>query len=114
MTTNKEWLFSLPLDEQLAWLDSEHMETQNGTLDGDTAALNAKIAELEERSKFNRNGWAKANIGWANANAEAEKLQAQVDKLTAERERYRALFGKALDFADEIISLGIEINEGIA
>ena len=114
MTTNREWLYSLDVADLADWFDAEHVETPNGTLDGDTAALNAKIAELEERSKFNRNGWAKANIGWANANAEAEKLQAQVDKLTAERERYRALFGKALDFADEIISLGIEIDEGIA
>lgn len=26
MTTNKEWLFSLPLEEQIAWMESEHSE----------------------------------------------------------------------------------------
>ena len=35
MTTNREWLFSLPLEEQYAWMNAEH---QDGTLDGDTAA----------------------------------------------------------------------------
>ena len=39
--TNRDWLFSLPLDDQVAWMNAEH---QDGTLDGDTAALNAKIA----------------------------------------------------------------------
>ena len=42
------------------------------------------------------------------------ELCAEVNKLAAERERYRALFGKALDFADEIIALGMEIDEGMA
>ena len=37
-----------------------------------------------------------------------DKRQAEIMKLTAERERYRALFGKALDYADEIIMLGDE------
>ena len=36
------------------------------------------------------------------------ELCAEVNKLTAERERYRALLGKALDYADEIIMLGDE------
>ena len=35
MTTNRDWLFSLPLEEQYAWMNAEH---QDGTLDGDTAA----------------------------------------------------------------------------
>ena len=42
------------------------------------------------------------------------ELCAEVNKLTAERELYRSLFGKALDFADEIIALGMEIDEGMA
>lgn len=41
MTTNRDWLFSLPLEEQYAWMNAEHQER---ALDGDTAALNAKIA----------------------------------------------------------------------
>ena len=24
MTTNKDWLFSLPLEEQIAWMNAEH------------------------------------------------------------------------------------------
>ena len=46
MTTNKEWLFSLPLDEQIAWMNQEHVEGENGILDGDTAAENADSREL--------------------------------------------------------------------
>lgn len=38
----------------------------------------------------------------------------EVNRLTKERELYRSLFGKALDFADEIIMLGMEIDEGMA
>ena len=41
MTTNRDWLFSLPLEEQYAWMNAEHQER---ALDGDTGALNAKIA----------------------------------------------------------------------
>lgn len=43
MTTNRDWLFSLPLEEQYAWMNAEH---QDGTLDGDTAAQDADSREL--------------------------------------------------------------------
>ena len=49
MTTNGEWLEHLANnapDELAAWFDSEHVETANGTLDGDTAAENADSREL--------------------------------------------------------------------
>ena len=88
MTTNGEWLFSKPFDEQVAWMNAEH---QDGTLDGDTAALNAKIAELTaERDKLQE----QLLIGW-----ECEC------RLQAERERYRSKFGKCLDYADAIYAL---------
>ena len=48
MTTNRDWLFSLPLEEQYAWMNAEH---QDGTLDGDTAALNARINELRAHER---------------------------------------------------------------
>lgn len=129
MTTNRDWLFSLPLDEQYAWMNAEH---QDGTLDGDTAALNAKIAELER----------KLRISWeyeCKFQAERDELQEQVDalrsrhcphynatehtcdvhrtriaELTAEREQYRKLFGMALDWAHEITMLETSIDEGMA
>lgn len=132
MTTNRDWLFSLPLEEQYAWMNAEH---QDGTLDGDTAALNAKIAELER----------KLRISWeyeCKFQDERDELQEQVDAkdncienimqtlhetqarasnladdlLTAnrQREQYRKLFGMALDWAHEITMLETSIDEGMA
>lgn len=127
MTTNRDWLFSLPLEEQYAWMNAEH---QDGTLDGDTAALEAKIAELTE----------KLRIGWeceCRLQAERDELKAEherivkelvdantrqcerTNELTAERdnlaadlaecederERYREKFGKCIDHADAIHAL---------
>ena len=46
--SNRDWLFSLPLEEQYAWMNAEH---QDGTLDGDTAALNARINELRAHER---------------------------------------------------------------
>ena len=100
MTTNREWLYNLDVADLADWFDAEHMETPNGTLDGDTAALNAKIAELTaERDKLQE----QLRIGW-----ECEC------RLQAERERYRSLLGKALDYADAIHALADEIDEGMA
>ena len=48
MTTNRDWLFSLPLEERYAWMSAEH---QDGTLDGDAAALNARINELRAHER---------------------------------------------------------------
>ena len=114
--TNRDWLFSLPLEEQYAWMNAEHQEQ---ALDGDTAALNAKIAELER----------KLRISWeyeCKFQDERDELQEQVDELTAERDNwkehsrtieyrckkaetdceiYRKKFGKCLDYADSIHAL---------
>lgn len=98
--TNREWLYSLDVADLADWFNSEHVETPNTTLDGDTAALNAKIAELEK----------KLRVGW-----ECEcKLQAERDKARKECETYRSLLGKALDYADAIHALAGEIDEGMA
>lgn len=48
MTTNGEWLFSKPFEEQVAWMNAEHQER---VLDGDTAALNARINELRAHER---------------------------------------------------------------
>lgn len=100
MTTNGEWLFSKPFDEQMAWMHEEH---QDGTLEGDTDALERKSADLIHE-------YYKPMVS---------ELQAQVDelqeklrigwececKLQAERERYREKFGKCIDYADAIHAL---------
>lgn len=73
MATNKEWLFSLPLDELYAWFNSEHHESGNHGSDGSTAALESRIDELEKHLR----------ISW-----EYEcQLQEQRDKLAEELER---------------------------
>ena len=94
MTTNGEWLFSKPFEEQVAWMDEEH---HDGTLDGDTDALEAKIAELTaENEKLHEELGA----------AVASKL-----RVMEERERYRKKFSKALGYADDIRAL---MDEGLA
>ena len=127
--TNKEWLDYLAHnapDELAAWFDAEHVETEEQALDGDTAALNAKIAELERKLRIS---WeyeckfqaerdelqAKVDelkelneyhaLQYELASEDADRLQAQVDRLTDERERYREKFGKCLDYADAIHAL---------
>lgn len=87
--TNKEWLDYLAHnapDELAAWFDAEHVETKEMALDGDTAALNATIAELER----------KLRISWeyeCKFQDERDELQAQVDELTAERDKLKELNG---------------------
>lgn len=90
---NREWLYSLDVADLADWFDSEHVETANGTLDGDTAALNAKIAELT---------------------AERDNLADDLLAANRQREQYRKLFGMALDWAHEITMLESSIDEGMA
>ena len=73
MTTNGEWLFSKPFEEQVAWMHEVH---QDGTLDGDTAALNARINELR---------------------AHEREWRVLSNQLTAERELYREVASQLLD-----------------
>lgn len=73
MITNGEWLFSKPFDEQVAWMNEEH---QDGTLDGDTEALNARINELR---------------------AHERELRELCRQILDERELYREALSKLLD-----------------
>ena len=84
--TNWEYLEALANNspsELQAWFDSEHVETPNATSHGDTAALDAKIAALT----------------------------AELDSARRDRETYRELLGKAIDFAFDITLL---LDEGAA
>jgi len=121
MTTNGEWLDYLAQnapDELAAWFDAEHVETKERALDGDTAALNARIAELEKKLRI---GWececrlqaerdelqAKVDelkelneyhaLQYELASEDADRLQAQVDELTAERVKLRSQICKLED-----------------
>ena len=80
---NREWLYSLDVADLADWFDSEHVETPNATSHGDTAALEAKIAALT----------------------------AELDSARRDRETYRELLGKAIDFAYAITLL---VDEGAA
>ena len=118
---NYQWLLQMDGAERKAWFDAEHVETEERALDGDTAALNAKIAALEK----------KLRISWeyeCKFQDERDVLLAQVDRLTVERdnladdlltanrqrEQYRKLFGMALDWAHEITMLESSVDEGMA
>ena len=94
--TNKEWLDYLAHnapDELADWFDAEHVEHQERALDGDTAALNARINELR---------------------AHEREWRVLSKQLMDEREQYRKLFGMALDWAHEITMLESSIDEGMA
>ena len=133
MTTNREWLYSLDVADLAAWFDAEHVETEERALDGDTAALNAKIAELTAERDTLQGALDIAVQNESKLEAERDELKGQVftlkgecedlenerDKLQeqlrigwececrlqAERELYRSKFGKCLDYADAIHAL---------
>lgn len=73
---NREWLYSLDVADLADWFDAEHVEHQERALDGDTAALNARINELR---------------------AHERELRELCKQLTAERELYREVASQLLD-----------------
>ena len=81
--TNREWLFSLPLEEVYAWFDSEHVEAPNGTAERLSMALDAK----------------------SSACIVNDSLLRTVDELMEEVERYRELLGRAVDNAHATVVL---------
>ena len=150
--TNEEWLEHLAHNDipgLRAWFKAEHVEPPESealvqcaqidvedrerAAEGDTAALNAKLAELERKLRIS---WeyeckfqaerdelqAKVDelkelneyhaLQYELASEDAGRLQAQVDRLTDERERYREKFGKCIDYADAIHAL--MDDEGLA
>lgn len=126
--TNKEWLDYLAHnapDELAAWFDAEHVETEERALDGNTAALNAKIAELERKLRISWEYECKFQDERDELQEQVDTLKVECDDLTsacddlenelyktkAERERYREKFGKCIDYADAIHAL---MDEGMA
>ena len=106
--TNKEWLDYLAHnapDELAAWFDSEHVETANGTLDGDTAALNAKIAELTAERDTLQGALDIAVQNESKLEAERDELKFDISLVRKNRDKYRSKFGKCLDYADAIHAL---------
>ena len=49
MTTNGDWLFSKPIEEQLEWLNAERVEP-----DGLTAVYRARLCEVESEREMYR------------------------------------------------------------
>ena len=112
--TNKEWLDYLAHnapDELSAWFDAEHVESKERALDGDTAALNAKIAELQEQVDALRSRHCPHYDATEHT---CDVHRTRIAELTAEREQYRKLFGMALDWAHEITMLESSVDEGMA
>lgn len=135
MTTNRDWLFSLPLEDQYAWMNAEHQER---ALDGDaepesedsrerleaeiesysafgimdTITLDMVIGWLDRQAAITRMDCAKCAEGMgAYADGLCDPLKERIAELTAERERYREKFGKCIDYADAIHAL---MDEGLA
>lgn len=84
--TNKEWLDYLAHnapDELAAWFDAEHVENQERALDGDTAALNARINELTaERDNLKANNEQLHTLAGEQA-AKIDELQSAFDGICA-------------------------------
>lgn len=116
---NYQWLLQMDGADRKAWFDAEHVETEERALDGDTSALNAKIAELERKLRISWEYECKFQDERDVLQAEVDTLKVECDDLTstcddlenelhkakAERERYREKFGKCLDYADAIHAL---------
>lgn len=98
MTTNKEWLFSLPLDEQIAWMNQEHVEDANGTLEATTAPVECQPMRdlLDELDALE---------------SQCNALARDLGECMADRDYYRMKFGKCLDYADAVHAL---MDEGMA
>ena len=120
MTTNGEWLFSKPFEEQVAWMDEEH---HDDTLDGDTDALERKSADLiheyykpmvsELQAKVDELQ-EKLRISWeceCKLQAERDNLAADLLKANNERERYRSMCS---DMATKIHDALMIVDEGMA
>lgn len=113
--TNKEWLEYLANnapDELAAWFDSEHVETANGTLDGDTDALEAKCEKLYDeldaayaKNRALRQHIAQMQNGRNEWHVKAVRLEKQLEVTNKRCEEYREKFGKCLDYADAIHAL---------
>ena len=98
--TNGEWLDYLAHnapDELAAWFDAEHVETEERALDGDTAALNARINELR---------------------AHEREWRVLSKQLVDERELYREALSQLLDTVTDGMSKVLAIldnyDEGMA
>jgi len=76
--------------------------------------LKTENAKLRDENKGLENGYIQAQDAKKAVIAKNFELFEQNKKLIEERERYRELFGKSLDFAGEIIDLGLELDEGLA
>ena len=102
--------------EHIGKLQAE-LETTKGAKEGLSVALQESI---DERNALrNTNAELSRQLGRANANADwlaeqADVLRADLYESRAEVERYRELFGRALDCADEIVQLGLDIDGGAA
>lgn len=121
---NREWLYSLDVADLADWFDAEHI----GGSDGDTAALNAKLAELERKLRISWEYECKFQAERDELKRQVFTLKCECDDLEgtcnvlendlynakAEREQYRKLFGMALDWAHEITMLETSIDEGMA
>ena len=101
MTTNKEWLFSLPLEEQYAWMNAEHYEANPDcspmiyqAYTGNMMADGSSDESCESESGF----WTVAR--WLDGplsgdDDSREKLEAEIDEWCAEHFNNTTFSGKA-------------------
>lgn len=121
MTTNSEWLGYLAQnapDELAAWFDAEHVENQERALDGDTAALNAKIAELQAQvyeltvdCDMLENERDNLEADLLKANNEREALNRRTLQLELHIELLRSKLSRACDNAHDTLRI---MDEGMA
>ena len=120
-----DWLAPMPMDIVFGWLDRQAEITfeeaeanckecftetykRERKLGEAIDGLTERVDELKaERNKL-RSQICKLEDDLVGANDERDNWKANCEDWKKDCERYRALFGKALDYADEIIMLGDE------
>ena len=110
----------------LGWLDRQAAITEQECIDtrinfAERVRFGNKIAELKEDRRKQAETISRLSSENDDYREEVDRLKREnlnlahdLGECMADRERYRELFGKALDFADEIITLGLDIDEGLA
>lgn len=128
---NRDWLFSLPLEEQYAWMNAEHAESPTSAtmqhigqviestvkrgVYGDTESENADSRdklEAEVRSYFpRREECAETVIGWLDRQAAITEEKTRYKWVTASAEEIAAWRSKAEKLKEQVYELTAERDE---
>lgn len=119
MTTNKEWLFSLPLEEQIAWLNAEHVDSLSESESGQRAQESAPESDTREKLEADMREYFShwmggtsrtqaAIIGWLDRQAAITEEKTRYKWVTASAEEIAAWRSKAEKMKEQVYELTAE------